>query len=125
MEELDFEFYTRPNGHTEFQEYLDGLNTKERAKLLTVILKVSTYGISTGIQHGWVKQLDSNLYEIRSRVSNNQHRGLYFHVENGHYVITHGFNKKTQKAPQRELNHAKKLRDEYFEKLGGNNYGDK
>ena len=23
MEDLEFEFYTRPNGHTEFAEYLD------------------------------------------------------------------------------------------------------
>ena len=76
---------------------------------------VATHGISVGIQHDWVKQLDSNLYEIRSRVSNNQQRGLYFHVEENHYVITHGFTKKTQKTPQREINHAKKLRAEYLE----------
>lgn len=114
MEELNFEFYTRPNGHTEFQEYLDGLNTKARAKLLARIYMVATYGISVGIQHDWVKKLDSNLYEIRSRVSNNQQRGLYFHVEENHYVITHGFTKKTQKTPQREINHAKELRAEYL-----------
>src|SRR5699024_12747212 len=89
MEELRYDFYTRPNGHTEFKEYLDGLNTKARAKLLARIYMVATHGISVGIQHDWVKQLDSNLYEIRSRVSNNQQRGLYFHVEENHYVITH------------------------------------
>ena len=76
---------------------------------------IATHGISVGIQHDWVKQLDCNLYEIRSRVSNNQQRGLYFHVEENHYVITHGFTKKTQKTPQREINHAKKLRAEYLE----------
>lgn len=54
MEELNFEFYTRPNGHTEFQEYLDGLNTKARAKLLARIYMVATHGISVGIQHDWV-----------------------------------------------------------------------
>lgn len=37
MEELDFEFYTRPNGHTEFKEYLDSLDVKSRAKLLARI----------------------------------------------------------------------------------------
>lgn len=114
MEDLSFEFYTRPNGHTEFQEYLDSLNAKARAKLLARIYMVSKYGISVGIQHDWVKSLDNNLYEIRSRVSNNQQRGLYFHVEANNYIITHGFTKKTQKTPQREINHAKKLRAEYL-----------
>lgn len=114
MEDLEFEFYTRPNGHTEFVEYLDSLDVKAKAKLLARINMVATYGLSAGIQHNWVKPLEKNLYEIRSRVSNNQQRGLYFHVDGVHYVITHGFTKKTQKTPPREINHAKELRDEYF-----------
>lgn len=85
MEELDFEFYERPNGHIEFQEFLDKLNKKDRVKLLAVIHAVSIYGIDVGIQQNWVK-----------------------------YMITHGFTKKTQKTPTREIEHAKKLRDEYF-----------
>lgn len=60
-----------------------------------------------GIRHDWVKALDNNPYEIRSRVSNNQQRGLYFHVKANHYIIAHGFTKKNQKTPQREINHAK------------------
>lgn len=115
MEKVIFEFYTRPNGHTEFLEYLESLNKKERARLLAIIKMVSIQGISTGIQHNWVKRIDKNLYEVRSRVCNNQQRGLYFHVEDNHYIITHGFTKKTQKTPQREINHAKDLRSEYLE----------
>lgn len=49
MKELDFEFYTRPNGHNEFQEFLDKLDTKSRARLLGRIYMVSIHGISTGI----------------------------------------------------------------------------
>lgn len=114
MEKLKFEFYTRPNGHSEFLEYLESLNKTSRAKLLARIDKVATYGVSVGIQHNWVKQLDKNLYEIRSRVSNNQQRGIYFHVEDNHYIITHGFTKKTPKTPRREIIHAKELRTEYL-----------
>lgn len=114
MKDLEFEFYTRPNGHTEFQEYLDSLNLKTRAKLLARIDAVSKNGIDIGIEHDWVKRIDKNLYEIRSRVSNNQQRGLYFHVNGTHYIITHGFTKKRQKTPPREIKHAKKLREEYF-----------
>lgn len=114
MEELDFEFYTRPNGHTEFLEYLDSLDVKSRAKLLARINIISEKGISISIQHNWVKPLEKNLYEVRSRISNNQQRGLYFHVDGTHYVITHGFTKKTPKTPLREIKHAKALHAEYF-----------
>lgn len=34
MKNLNFEFYKRPNGHVEFQEFLDKLNKKDRAKML-------------------------------------------------------------------------------------------
>lgn len=114
MEELDFEFYERPNGHIEFQEFLDKLNKKDRVKLLAVIHAVSIYGIDVGIQQNWVKYIDKNLYEIRSKIGNVQQRGLYFHIDGTKYMITHGFTKKTQKTPTREIEHAKKLRDEYF-----------
>lgn len=117
MEKLKFEFYVRPNGHSEFAEYLDSLDPKSKAKLLNRIYMVSIYGIRVGIQHDWVKPLEHNLYEIRSRVSNNQFRGLYFHVSGTHYVITHGFTKKTKKTPPQEINHAKELRNEYFDNL--------
>ena len=114
MKELKFEFYTRPNGHNEFLEYLNCLDTKVRAKLLARISIVSQKGISISIQHNWVKPLEKNLYEIRSRSGNNQQRGLYFHVDGEHYVITHGFTKKTQKTSLREIKHTKELRNEYF-----------
>lgn len=114
MKEIEFEFYTRLNGHTEFLEYLENLNKKERAKLLAIIRMISTHGVGISIQHNWIKRIDKNLYEVRSRVVNNQQRGLYFHVEKNRYIITHGFTKKTQKTPQHEIDHTKELRLEYL-----------
>lgn len=64
---------------------------------------ISLNGIKVGIEHDWVKPLEKNLYEIRSRVSNNQYRGIYFHVDGKHYVITHGFTKKLGKLRLEKL----------------------
>lgn len=116
MEKLTFEFYERPNGHVEFAEFLASIPRKDRVKLLSIIEKVQANGISTGVKQKWVAVIESNLYEIRSKVGKNQQRGLYFHVEGEKYIITHGFTKKTQKTPQREIKHAEKLRAEYFDK---------
>lgn len=114
MEKLNFEFYKRPNGHVEFQEFLNKLNKKDRAKMLAIIYELSLHGISVGVQQNWVKFIDKNLYEVRSKVGKNQQRGLYFHVADNKFIITHGFTKKTQKTPMREIKHAQDLRDEYF-----------
>lgn len=53
--------------------------------------------------------------EIRSKVSSNIQRALYFHVINNRYIITHGFTKKTQKTPRSEIKHARQLKQEFEE----------
>ncbi|WP_420834779.1 type II toxin-antitoxin system RelE/ParE family toxin [Companilactobacillus nodensis] len=46
---------------------------------------------------------------------------FYFRIVNSKYAIISGFTKKTQKTPVRELNHARKLRDEYLREEDGKN----
>ncbi|WP_436896562.1 type II toxin-antitoxin system RelE/ParE family toxin [Mammaliicoccus sciuri] len=48
----------------------------------------------------WVKKLENNLYEIRSKRGNNIQRVIYFRVVDNRYVITHGF---TKKHPRKKL----------------------
>ena len=40
---------------------------------------------------------------------------LYFHVKNNQYIITHGFTKKTQKTPIKEIERAKQIKYEFEE----------
>lgn len=66
----------------------------------------------------WVKKLKSvdNLYEIRSAVHGNQQRAIYFKVVEDEYVITHGFTKKSQKTPLKEIKKAKRRKNKYSNK---------
>jgi len=59
--------------------------------------------------------------EIRLKYPNSIQRALYFHVINNRYIITHGFTKKTQKTPKREIIHAKQIRREFEEEYYANN----
>lgn len=59
--------------------------------------------------------------EIRLKCPNSIQRALYFHVINNRYIITHGFTKKTQKTPKREIIHAKQIRREFEEEYHANN----
>ncbi|GEO78027.1 type II toxin-antitoxin system RelE/ParE family toxin [Companilactobacillus mindensis] len=114
MKKMEFEFYKRPNGKVEFMEFLEKIPYKDRIKLLATINNVQEYGINIAIKEQWVKKLDKNLYELRSKVSNNIQRAIYFHYEKNSYVITHGFTKKTQKTPLKELRRGITLRNEYL-----------
>ncbi|MDF7637053.1 type II toxin-antitoxin system RelE/ParE family toxin [Leuconostocaceae bacterium ESL0958] len=117
MENPEFETYKRPNGHDEFLEWLQKLPIKDRAKLLQVITDTEQQGLLVAQRMTWVKKIEGhqNLYELRSKVAKNIQRALYFHVENGRYVITHGFTKKTQKTPVSEIEHAQTLKKEWWE----------
>lgn len=119
MKHPKFEFYTRPNGRTEFVEFLQSIPLKDRQKLLATISMVQEQGLLVAQRMEWVKKLDSDIFEIRSKISNNIQRALYFHVVDDRFVITHGFTKKTQKTPTAELKHAKALKKEFEEKKNG------
>ena len=57
--------------------------------------------------------LEDGIFELRAQAGNNISRVLYFFMLGNQAVLTHGFIKKTQKTPDREIKRAKKMRDEY------------
>ncbi|MEQ4549950.1 type II toxin-antitoxin system RelE/ParE family toxin [Weissella sp. GP1] len=118
MEKPEFRSFTRPNGHDEFQEFLQELPSKDADKLVATILRVQEHGLQDAARMEWIKPLDKNLYELRSKVASNIQRAIYFHVVGSDFVITHGFTKKTQKTPASEIKHGKLLRDEFYEMDG-------
>ena len=121
MEKPKFEFYTRPNGHNEFLEFYNTLPFKDRRKLMATIEIIEKEGMIVAFQLELVKKLDYEIYEIRSKIANNIQRILYFHRDNNKYIVTHGFTKKTQKTPVREIQHAKMIKAEYEEEQYANN----
>lgn len=115
MEKPKFISYTRPNGRNEFEEFYNSLPTKDRNKLRATIDMIEKAGIQPAIQLEWVKKLNSEIYEIRSKISSHIQRALYFHIKNNQYIITHGFTKKTQKTPIKEIIRAKQIKQEFEE----------
>ena len=113
MEKIKFESYKRVNGHDEFYEWLRTLPIKDRAKLLSVVNKTEKEGLLVAQNQKWVKKIEKNLYELRSKVSTNIQRAFYFHAEGNLFIITHGFTKKDQKTPTREIKHAIEIREEW------------
>jgi len=120
MEKPKFVAYTRPNGHNEFEEFYNSLPNKDRNKIRATIDMIEEVGILPAIQLEWIKKLDTEIYEIRSKVSSNIQRALYFHVKNNQYIITHGFTKKTQKTPIKEIIRAKQIKSEFEEEYYAN-----
>jgi len=108
MEKVKFVFLEL-DGKSEILNFINGLPSKNKAKLYDVIKSISEFGISIASRQEWVKKIDSDIYEIRSKYGNNIQKCLYFHKHENTYVITNGFTKKTDKTPRREVRRARLL----------------
>jgi len=97
----------------EFDDFLDSLPQKDKEKMLLLIKNVEEKGLEVARRMEWVKKFDDGIFELRSKVSSNIQRAMYFQRVGNEYIITHGFTKKSQKTPQKEIDKAKRLRKLY------------
>jgi phage-related protein len=107
---VEFDWIKRPDGTSEFEKFIDSLPVKDSAKLLSVIHNTETEGIHVAIRMKWVKKLEDDLYELRSKQGSNIQRAIYFKDIGTKYLITHGFTKKSNRTPESEKRHARAMR---------------
>jgi phage-related protein len=108
-----FDWIKRLDGSSLFEDFLESIPEKDAAKLLTVIDKTQNKGIQEAVKMKWVKKLDGDIYELRSRLGKNIQRAVYFQDFGNYYLITHGFTKKTEETPREEIERAKRIKAEY------------
>lgn len=118
---MKFEYYESKDGQRPFENFLNQLPVKDAIKLLRVIKNTEDLGLEVAIRQKWIKKLEDNLYELRSIQGNNIQRGMYFKYENEKFIITHGFSKKSQKTPRKEIKRAKNFRTTFYLNRGGQN----
>lgn len=69
------------------------------------------------IEYGWpigmplVRKMDTNLWEVRCHISGGQIARVLFTVYEDIMVLLHGFIKKSQKTPNKDLTLAKQRRN--------------
>jgi phage-related protein len=112
---LEFDWLRRQDNTSEFEEFVASLPIKDASKLLAVIQNTEMLGIGVAIRMQWVKNLDDDLYELRSKQGSDIQRVIYSHETEMKYMITHGFTKKTQKTPESEIEHAREMRRRHKE----------
>ncbi len=58
-----------------------------------------------------VRKMEAGLWEVRSHLSGRQIARVLFTVRSGEMVLLHGFIKKSQKTPAKELQLARKRKN--------------
>ncbi|NCN83022.1 MAG: type II toxin-antitoxin system RelE/ParE family toxin [Candidatus Pacebacteria bacterium] len=95
--------YFQPANRSPIQDFIAKQQKYVRAKIYRCLDLVEQYGSDTGMP--FVKKIDSELFELRIRGS--VEIRFLFAVRKDVAVMLHGFKKKTQKIPLKELQLAK------------------
>lgn len=113
MNTLDWKilFYESPSLDTPVQNFIDGLELKAQSKVYNTLELLTQFGIRLGLPH--VKKVTgTDLWELRILGSDSV-RIIYVAMTGKTFLLLHGFIKKKQKTPTRELTVATKRFDEY------------
>lgn len=112
MTDFEIIFYEKEDGTMPVQDFLDSLDIKMRAKMIATVEMLKKNG--NQLREPYSKPLDDGIMELRAIVGTNISRVLYFFVVGQKVILTNGFIKKTQKTPRREIDTAKKYREDYI-----------
>lgn len=105
-------FYDLPDGSMPAQEFLDNLEIKMQAKMVRTIAFLQENG--SDLREPYSEYLQDGILELRAKVGTNISRVLYFFFDGKKAILTHGFIKKTQKTPRKEIDRALRYKEEYF-----------
>lgn len=109
------EYYKKENGDIPVLDYLLSLDAKMRAKAFSEIELLEKHGAD--LREPYVKPIQGGkykgLFELRVKFSSNISRIFYFTYNQNIFVLLHGFTKKSEQTPERELERAMRYKADY------------
>jgi phage-related protein len=100
-EEWSVAFYAEPGGSEPVREFIAGLDRKAQARFDWAIEQLRLRNVHAG--EPLVRHLTGKLWELRRESDSNLYRLIYCFDGSRRIVFLHGFQKKTQKTPRREI----------------------
>ncbi len=101
----EIRFYTTEDGQSPIQEFFDSLSGKSMQKVAWTLQAITELPV---VPSEYLKKLSGTggLWEVRVHSANQAIRLLGFFDGNDLIVLTHGFMKKSEKIPRREIDTA-------------------
>ena len=113
----EIEFYRDKSGKEPLVEFLDKLLPGTRAKVVRMMALLSEQGVL--LKEPYTRQIRGKLRELRVKDHLGHVRVFYFTFTGRCFVLLHGFLKKTDKTPEREIELAEKRMNDFINRYGG------
>ena len=120
---FSIEFYKDGSGREPIVEYIRELNNSaltnkddriHHKKIIEYLDVLSEYGVRAGMPY--IKHIDGPIWELRPT----NDRVFFFYWKNQTYLMLHHYIKKTEKAPPREIEQAKRNLKDHLERSESN-----
>jgi len=112
-------FYVTRGGEEPVREFLEGLDLRTQARFAWSIEQLRIR--NTQAREPLVRHLEEKLWELRRESRTNIYRLFYSFLAGRRILFVHGFQKKTQRTPRREIEIAQARLADFLarEKEGG------
>jgi phage-related protein len=111
------EYYIDSKGREPAADFIDSLSIPGQAKILRLIDLLADYGFL--LKEPYTRQIKGKLRKLRITDKSGEIRILYFGISRRRFILLHGFNKKTRKAPVKEIEIAERRMSDFIERYGG------
>ena len=109
--------YEKENGEIPVETFLNSLPSKHAEKVNRDIQLLGRFGTRWGDPH--VEHLGGDIWELRTKHGSNIFRILFFRWHHTILILTNDFQKKSQKTPKREIQVARRYRDDWLHRRKG------
>ncbi len=105
-------YYENDKKESEVYQYIEQLKENEQAKLFSWLKVLEEKG--PNLPRPYADLLEDGIHELRIKITGTQIRILYFFCYKDYIVLTHAFQKSTDKIPKKEINKAKKYKEDFL-----------
>lgn len=104
-------YYTDKNGNCSVQDFIDSRNRNHNSKIKSIVKQLEIDG--PNLPRPYADYLRDGIHELRIKLTGSENRILYFFCFQDYIILTHSFIKNENEVPDREINKAIKIREDF------------
>lgn len=108
-------YYKTASGRVPVKEFIEEQSADVRAKIFSDLQRLVRFNVRLGAPYVR-KMAGREFWELRTKVGSDTYRTFYFAHTGQKFVLLHAFQKKSQKAPKRELDTAEERMRDYLKR---------
>jgi phage-related protein len=108
-------YYKMASGRVPVKEFIDEQAVEVQEKIFSDLVRLVQFNVQLGPPY--VEKVEGrDFWELRTKVRGNIYRTFYFAYTGKKFVLLHAYQKKSQKAPKKELDIAEERMSDYLQR---------